>query len=128
MAVDARQRNPPQFALTIGPPMCRTRAEEHVTSMNSAIFASKKAAENRESAGQVGYGVVGRPGLEPGTYGLKVARYCVGPYFNVFNCITLLNFVAFKMSENVGQCSRVPIAEEHVTSTRPGIRCAMAHS
>jgi hypothetical protein len=34
------------FALAVWPSMCRTRAEEHVTSMNSAIFTSQKAAEN----------------------------------------------------------------------------------
>lgn len=50
------------------------RAEEHVTSMHSAIFALHKTVENRESAGRMGCEVVGRPGLEPGTYGLKCPR------------------------------------------------------
>ncbi|MBE1588216.1 hypothetical protein H4W80_006474 [Nonomuraea angiospora] len=42
------------FTLAAGPPVCRSRAEEHVTSMNSAIFASQETVGNRESAGQMG--------------------------------------------------------------------------
>ena len=34
-------------------------------------------------------GVVGRPGLEPGTYGLKVDRIYVGHCHTLSQCITL---------------------------------------
>jgi hypothetical protein len=72
--------------------------------------------------------VVGRPGLEPGTYGLKDDRIYVGPCLTMLNCVALSNFIAFKMSENVGTCSWVPMAEEHATSTRPAMRFASVRS
>jgi hypothetical protein len=43
---DSRRDKPGHFDLAVGPPMCRTRAEEHVTSMNSAISTSQKTSEN----------------------------------------------------------------------------------
>jgi hypothetical protein len=71
-APNARRRKPAHFDHATGPPMCRTRAGVYRASMNSASFASQETAQNQESAGRAGCGVVGRPGLEPGTYGLKV--------------------------------------------------------
>jgi hypothetical protein len=103
-APDARQRKPAHFDYAIGPPMCRTRAEEHVTSKNSAVSASKERAENRESAGRAGCGVVGRPGLEPGTYGLKVDRYYAEPYSIVSQCISPS---ANAIAKNVQECHSV---------------------
>ncbi|WP_326634267.1 hypothetical protein OIE67_51030 [Nonomuraea fuscirosea] len=73
----------------------------------------------RQAQGRMGYGVVGRPGLEPGTYGLKVDSFYAERCLPVFNYVALSNFTAFEMSENVGAYPWVPMAEEHVMSTRP---------
>ncbi|NBE92317.1 tyrosine-type recombinase/integrase [Nonomuraea sp. K271] len=102
------------------------RSPWYVTHMCLTVTHDRTTRLQNHGKPQVG--VVGRPGLEPGTYGLKVRSIYAGPCFNVFNCIALPDFVAFKMSENVSQCSLVSMAEEHATSMRRRVRRVMAYS
>ncbi|GAA3220888.1 hypothetical protein [Nonomuraea helvata] len=82
------------------PDACRRACDEH----EPAIFTLQKAVENRESAGQVGYRVVGFPGLEPGTYGLKIAVLNAALYQIVSHCVAVSQVVRFR---NVQECRPV---------------------
>ena len=60
--------------------------------------------------------MVGRPGLEPVTYGLKVDRLNAEPYRSLSQCVALSVNAVFKMSKNAARCCAVPDADEHLPS------------
>lgn len=69
--------------------------------------------EIRESAQVV---EVGRPGLEPGTYGLKAAVLNAPHYPAISHCASVSWIVRCKMSKNAARCHAVSGVEEHPTS------------